>query len=118
MLTSIRKDENMYEQLHHTNEELDRNIAQSGRHVLFLSADWCGDCKAIKPFVQNIKDTVTTTADWIDADRDDNIDFATSHNMRGIPSFVLFENGKEISRVGHGERLTPQQVLDWYQSTI
>ncbi|WP_336206673.1 thioredoxin family protein, partial [Leuconostoc suionicum] len=57
----------MYEQLHHTNEELDRTIAQSGRHVLFLSADWCGDCKAIKPFVQNIKDTVTTTADWINA---------------------------------------------------
>jgi len=37
--------------------------------------------------------------------------------MRGIPSFVLFEDGQEVSRIGHGERLTPQQVLDWYQST-
>lgn len=41
----------MYEQLHHTDEELNQTIAQSGRHILFLSADWCGDCKAIKPFV-------------------------------------------------------------------
>ena len=108
----------MYQPVKNTNAVVTENIHKPGRNVMFLSADWCGDCGAIKPFIQNIKDTVSQTANWFDADRDDNLDVATAYNLRGIPSFVLFENGKEISRIGHGERLTPKQILDWYQRTL
>jgi Thiol:disulfide interchange protein len=108
----------MYEPTHNSNEAVEEHINKPGRHVMFLSADWCGDCKAIKPFIQTIKNEVTQTAEWFDADRDENIDVATKHNMRGIPSFVLFENGQEISRIGHGERLTPKEIVDWYHSTL
>lgn len=108
----------MYQPVKNTNAFVTENIHKPGRNVMFLSADWCGDCRAIKPFIQNIKDTVIQTANWFDADRDDNLDVATAYNLRGIPSFVLFENGKEISRIGHGERLTPKQILDWYQRTL
>ena len=108
----------MYQPVKNTNAVVTENIHKPGRNVMFLSADWCGDCRAIKPFIQNIKDTVSQTANWFYADRDDNLDVATAYNLRGIPSFVLFENGKEISRIGHGERLTPKQILDWYQRTL
>lgn len=108
----------MYQPVKNTNAVVTENIHKPGRNVMFLSADWCGDCRAIKPFIQNIKDTVSQTANWFDADRDDNLDVATAYNLRGIPSFVLFENGKEISRIGHGERLTPKQIFDWYQRTL
>ncbi|CCF23706.1 thioredoxin family protein [Leuconostoc citreum] len=108
----------MYQPVKNTNAVVTENIHKPGRNVMFLSADWCGDCRAIKPFIQNIKGTVSQTANWFDADRDDNLDVATAYNLRGIPSFVLFENGKEISRIGHGERLTPKQILDWYQRTL
>ncbi|MGX7051267.1 thioredoxin family protein [Leuconostoc palmae] len=108
----------MYEPTKNSDAVLENYIHESGRHVMFLSADWCGDCRVIKPFVQNIKDHVSQTATWFDADRDDNIAVAKKYNMRGIPSFVLFEDGKEISRIGHGERLTPQQVLEWYDTTL
>ena len=108
----------MYLPVKNTNAVVTENIHKPGRNVMFLSADWCGDCRAIKPFIQNIKDTVSQTANWFDADRDDNLDVATAYNLRGIPSFVLFENGKEISRIGHGERITPKQILDWYQRTL
>ena len=107
----------MYQSKQNTDASIEKVIQSAGRHVLFLSADWCGDCRAIKPFVQNIKDTITQTAGWVDADRDANIDIATKYNMRGIPSFVLFQDGQEVSRIGHGERISPQQILDWYQNT-
>lgn len=108
----------MYQPTHNTDMTIENHIQSKGRHILFLSADWCGDCRAIKPFVQDMKDTITKTSSWIDADRDDNLALATAHNMRGIPSFVLFQDGEELSRIGHGERLTPKQILDWYQTTI
>lgn len=108
----------MYEPTHNTNTVIESYINKPGRNVMFLSADWCGDCRVIKPFIQDIKETISTTATWFDADRDENLDVATKHNMRGIPSFVLFEDGEEVSRIGHGERLTPKQIVDWYQSTL
>ncbi|MDF7627291.1 thioredoxin family protein [Lactobacillaceae bacterium L1_55_11] len=108
----------MYEPKQNSNAEIQKVIDQPGRNLVFLSADWCGDCKVIKPFVQNIKDVVTKTANWVDADRDDNLDIATKYGLRGIPSFVLFEDGKKVAQLGHGERLKPQEVLDWYASTV
>lgn len=55
MLTSIRKDKNMYEQLHHTDEELNQTVAQSGRHVLFLSAAGVVIVKQLNPLFKILK---------------------------------------------------------------
>ncbi|AZZ60548.1 thioredoxin family protein [Oenococcus sp. UCMA 16435] len=109
---------NFYEPETNTDDQLEKDIEAKGRNLMFLSADWCGDCKAIKPFVQNIKDQVSKTANWFDADRDVNLEVAKAQGLRGIPSFVLFQDGKQVSHIGDGERLTPKQVLDWYQTTL
>lgn len=94
-------------------------IGKEGKQVMFLTADWCGDCKAIKPFVQQIKDlTMSQGAGWVDADRDANIDIATEQGLRGIPAFVLFENGQQIDHIGNGERLNPKDVISWVQDTV
>lgn len=108
----------MYEPTSHSDQFLEESINRSGRNLIFLSTEWCGDCRAIKPFVQDIKTEVVKTANWFDADRDDNIEVAKRYNLKGLPSFILFENGQEIDRIGHGERLNPKQVLDWYQATL
>ncbi|MBS9335305.1 thioredoxin family protein [Fructobacillus sp. M1-13] len=108
----------MYQSQAHSNDELQQFINRPGRHLVFLSADWCGDCKVIKPFVQGIRDKVEESADWMDADRDENLDWASQFGLKGIPSFVLFENGQKINQIGHGERLTPKQIEDWYQQTL
>ncbi|MDF7637475.1 thioredoxin family protein [Leuconostocaceae bacterium ESL0958] len=108
----------MYQPQSNSNEAVQAFIDQPGRNVLFLSAEWCGDCKAIKPFVQELKDEITKSANWLDADRDDNLDVALKYGLKGIPAFVLFEDGKKVSQIGHGERITPQQIKDWYASTL
>lgn len=94
-------------------------INKPGRQVMFLTADWCGDCKAIKPFVQGIKDLATSDgAGWVDVDRDANIEVAKAQGLRGIPAFVLFEDGKQLKHIGNGERLSPKQVTDWVKENI
>ncbi len=94
-------------------------IDQPGKQMMFLTADWCGDCKAIKPFVQKIKDLATSKgAGWVDADRDANIDVATEQGLRGIPAFVLFEDGKQVAHIGNGERLNPNEVIRWVNETV
>ncbi|MCM0583166.1 thioredoxin family protein [Weissella diestrammenae] len=86
-------------------------LARPGKQIMFLTADWCGDCKAIKPFVQNFKNYIIEQGmDWVDVDRDENIEIAKAQNLRGIPAFVLFENGQQIKHIGDGERLNPKDV--------
>ena len=54
----------------------------------------------------------------MDADRDNNLDWAGQFGLKGIPAFVLFEDGQKIDQIGHGERLTPKQITDWYEGTL
>lgn len=108
----------MYEPSHNSDSVVQANIDKPGRNLMFLSADWCGDCKIIKPFVQGIKDEVIQTANWFDADRDDNLEVAKKYGLRGIPAFILFKDGQKVDQIGHGERLTPNQIIEWYRTTL
>lgn len=107
-----------YQPIAHTDEEVRAVIGRHEKVVLFLNAEWCGDCKAIKPFVQNIREHVEKKAYWIDADRDDNIAVAQEHNLRGIPAFVFFENGQQVSHIGDGQRLSETEILDWVAQEV
>lgn len=57
-------------------------------------------------------------AGWVDVDRDANIEIAKEQGLKGIPAFVLFEDGKQINHIGNGERLNPKQVTDWVDSNV
>ncbi len=105
---------NFYQPTVEKDDIINEKIAQSGRSMMFLTADWCGDCKAIKPFVQDFRDTVESKdIKWFDAARDENIEVAKAQGLMGIPSFVLFEDGQQVKHFGNGERLNPKEVAAW-----
>ncbi|MCW0953746.1 thioredoxin family protein [Weissella ceti] len=110
---------NFYEATAHTNEEVESAINADGKTIMFLQASWCGDCKVIKPFVQKFRDQVESKdVAWIDADRDENLDVALNQNLRGIPAFVLFEDGKQVDHIGNGERLSPVDIEAWLEANL
>lgn len=107
----------MYEPTIVSDEQLDKVISENEKVLVFVSTTWCGDCKVIKPFISQIKDQVSKTRVWADADRDENIDFCKKYNVKGIPTFLLFENGELVTHFGDGQRLTPKEIIDWYNET-
>lgn len=62
-------------------------------------AEWCGPCKMMNP----ILDELTTEYDGkvviTKMNIDDNPDTPTNFSIRGIPTFVLFKEGKEVGRI-------------------
>ena len=91
-----------------TQAELNQRITK-GKYVLFFTADWCPDCNFIKPAMPSIEaDFVDYT--FIKVDRDENIDLAADLGIMGIPSFVVYEDGKEIGRFVNKDRKTKEQV--------
>lgn len=84
----------------------------TGSFVLFFSADWCPDCQFIKPVMPEIERDFPQYH-FIAVDRDQNIDLAAAFNIFGIPSFVVFQDGREIGRLVNKDRKTKQEVEDF-----
>ncbi len=84
----------------------------NGKVVLFFTAGWCPDCRFIKPAMPEIEQDFSDYT-FYEVDRDENIDLAAELNVFGIPSFIVFNNGKEIGRFVNKDRKTKQQVEDF-----
>jgi thiol-disulfide isomerase/thioredoxin len=87
----------------------------NGKYMLFFSAEWCSDCAFIKPAMPEIE-AEYPEYQFLAVDRDDNMDLAADLAIFGIPSFVAFENGKEIGRFVNKDRKTKKQVENFIDS--
>ena len=97
------------EQLKKMNQhELQAELAGK-KVVLFFTADWCPDCNFIKPAMPEIEADFPQFT-FIKVDRDENIDLAADLGIMGIPSFVAYDDGKEIGRFVNKDRKTKEQV--------
>ena len=82
---------------------------QNGSYILFFTADWCPDCRFIKPAMPEIEAEYADFA-FIKVDRDENLDLAAEMGIMGIPSFVAYHDGQEIGRFVNKDRKTKQEV--------
>lgn len=59
-------------------------------------ADWCGPCKALSMTLDSMKDELSVEIEEVNIDED--TDKARLYNIRSVPTMVLEDNGKELSR--------------------
>ncbi|MEK7354953.1 MAG: thioredoxin [Bdellovibrionota bacterium] len=62
-------------------------------------AEWCGPCKALAPKLEEIAGELAGKAKIVKVDVDANPDSAAKYGVRGIPTLVLFKDGKEVGRL-------------------
>lgn len=83
--------------------------------VFFFTADWCGDCRFIKPVMPEIEAAFPTLR-FIEVDRDKFIDLTTNWGIYGIPSFVVIENEQELGRLVNKNRKTKEEISNFLTS--
>lgn len=76
-----------------------RTIAETDIPVLVdFYADWCGPCKMMAPFVDELAREQTGKALIAKLDTDRAQRTAGGFNIRGIPTVIVFKGGKEVAR--------------------
>lgn len=75
------------------------NLINSEKPVLIdFHATWCGPCKVLGPILKEVKDNLGDRISIIKIDIDKNQPLASKYQVRGVPTMILFQNGKQLWR--------------------
>lgn len=91
-------------------------LKNSNQKTVFLfSANWCGDCRFIEPFMPEVESKYSQFT-FVHVDRDKFIDTCIELDVFGIPSFVAYENNKELGRFVSKDRKTQEEIEKFMES--
>ena len=79
-------------------------------------AEWCGPCKMIGPALEEISDEMKEDVRITKINIDENPTIPQKYGVRGIPTLILFKNGKVVAeKVG---ALPKNQLSEWISENI
>jgi len=61
-------------------------------------ATWCGPCKTMGPILENVKKKMGDNATILKIDVDKNQKLASELNISGVPTLMIYKNGKQVWR--------------------
>ena len=61
-------------------------------------ADWCGPCKSMAPVLKQLKLELKDNVSIIKINVDNNQPLAAKYQVQGVPTFIIFKNGKQTWR--------------------
>ena len=75
------------------------DIINSNQPVLVdFYADWCGPCKMLAPILKEVKQDLKDSIKIVKIDVDKNQVLASKYQVRGVPTMMLFKNGRPLWR--------------------
>lgn len=75
------------------------DVINSAKAVLVeFYASWCPHCQRMMPIVAQVKELLAGKANVYQYEIDENRDLADQENVESIPTFIIYQNGKEVWR--------------------
>ena len=79
-----------------SDNNFEAEVLQSDRPVLVdFWAAWCAPCRMIAPTVAQVAEKYSATARVVKLNVDENPNVPQKYGIKGIPTLILFKNGKE-----------------------
>ncbi len=79
-------------------------------------AEWCGPCKQIGPALEEIASELEGKVTVAKLNIDDNPMAPGKYGVRGVPTLMLFKNGKvAATRVG---AMPKSKILEWLNESV
>lgn len=70
-------------------------------YIVELYTPWCGICKQMAPVFEGVAMKLVNSYGFYKANVDELMEIAKEHNVRSVPTFLFFKNGK-VKTTFHG----------------
>ncbi|ALA71150.1 thioredoxin [Geobacillus stearothermophilus 10] len=98
-----------------TTEQFQTAISSGKPAIVKFYATWCPDCVRLNMFIDDIVRDYGQY-DWFEIDRDQFPELGEKYQVLGIPSLLVFRNGKKIAHLHSADAKTPEEVRAFLQS--
>ena len=98
-------------------DEFESEVINSSLPVLIdFWAEWCGPCRMLAPVLEQLSEEMKDTVKIVKMNIDENPATPSKFGVRGIPTMILFKEGKQVAvKVG----VQPKSALqDWINSLL
>jgi thioredoxin 1 len=94
----------------------EKEVLQSNKPVLVdFWAEWCGPCRMMTPTIEALAEEYGERASVIKINVDESPATSQRYGIRGIPTLILFKDGREQERiVGATGRAAISRLLEKY----
>lgn len=93
-----------------------REISNSETPVVVkFYTTWCPDCVRLNNFIDDVIAEFNAFA-WYEIDKDQFPEIGEEFQVMGIPSLLVFQNGKKIGHLHSANAKTEEQVTEFLQA--
>ena len=97
--------------------DFERHVARSDLPVVVdFWAPWCGPCRAMAPVFERAARELEPQVRLVKLNTDEAQAIAAKFDIRGIPTFAILEQGREVARISGAMGLT--RFVDWVRANI
>ena len=97
-----------------TEDTFEQGVA-SGLTLVDFWAEWCGPCKALSPAIEQLATEFDGKLRVAKVDVDSNPSVPGRFGIRGIPTVILFKDGKQVDMfVGN----SPQKIREMVERAV
>lgn len=83
-----------------TDDKFEQDVLKSSEPVLVdFWAEWCGPCRALAPKLEEIATEFKGKMKVVKVNIDENPNSPAKYGVRGIPTLILFKNGKNVDQI-------------------
>src|SRR6266545_2327374 len=99
-----------------SDSSFEKDVLQSEKPVLVdFWAEWCAPCRMIAPTVEAVAEQFDESASVVKLNVDNSPSTADKYGIKGIPTLILFSEGKEVERVvGATSKESISRIIEKY----
>lgn len=100
-----------------TDDSFDSDVVKANKPVLVdFWAEWCGPCKQMAPHLDKFAEDMAEKVTVAKIDVDENPMTAGQYGVRGMPTLMLFAEGKIIDT--HTGALSQSKITEWVSEKL